>query len=150
MQEEDIVEEVLDTILSAYDELSKILGTKLNRKVFYELMNEVARISINELARQLLLSSFPEIDDLSDEEYSIVDTLVPAFLEKYVLDKLNIGGRSISEIAEELSVISEDLVVSEELINSLYNEFVNAVRRGELKSFVLTLPSKVLSKAAKT
>jgi len=141
---EDVIYDTLSIIVDAYKELSSIMKSKLSDRIISEVMSEVARISINELARQLILSTYPEVDDLPEREYLIIDTLVPAFLEKYVLEKLSYGSRSISEIIDELVSVVEGLRVNEDVIKSMYDKFIKYVREGKLKEFIFNAPKDLL------
>jgi len=141
---EDLVYDTLSIIVDAYKELSSIMKSKLSDRIISEVMSEVARISINELARQLILSTYPEIDDLPEKEYLIVDTLIPAFLEKYVLEKLGYGSRSINEIMDELVSVVEDLRINEDVIKNMYDKFIEYLKEGKLREFIFNAPKDLL------
>ncbi len=136
MYHNEIVKEALEYISKSYNELSKILKCELSDKTFNEIMKEVARISVNEIARHMLRIRYPEIDDLPDKLYTLVNELIPAFLEKYVLDKISLGGRDLSEVTEELSLILNTDELDEEIIEDLYEEFKSYLNRGEIDEFM--------------
>jgi len=130
------VKEALTAVSKSYSELSKLLKTELSERVLNEIMDEVVRISVNEIARHMLRVKYPEIDDLPDKVYTLVNELIPAFLEKYVLDKVGLGGRDLSEVTEELALVLGSEGIEPEVIEDLYDEFVSYVRRGKFDDFM--------------
>ncbi len=136
MHHNEIFREALESISKSYSELSKILKCELSDKTFDEIMKEVVRISVNEIARHMLRIRYPEIDDLPDKLYTLVNELIPAFLEKYVLDRVGLGGRDLSEVTEELSLILNTSELDEEIVEDLYEEFESYLDKGEIDEFM--------------
>ena len=136
MHHNEIIKEALESISKSYSELSKILKCELSDKSFDEIMKEVVRISVNEIARHMLRIKYPEIDDLPDKLYTLVNELIPAFLEKYVLDRVGLGGRDLSEVTEELSLILNTSELDEGIVEDLYEEFESYLDRGEIDEFM--------------
>lgn len=142
---DEIVSEAIDQIVEGYEELSRLLNVKLSSKWFESFMQEVVRLAINEVARELIHIKYPELDDLPENEYLVIDELVPALLEKYVMERLGLEGRSFEEIIDELEWVEEvGVKLDERRLKAIYEDMVRKIKEGKLELFIKELPKQLV------
>ena len=91
---------------------------------------------------------YPELDDLHESEYIVIDELAPILLERYVMERLGLETRPLDEVIDELEWIEEvGARIDEKTLKSLYQEMIERIREGRLGVFIKELPKRIIKKS---
>ena len=139
-----VAKEVVEGILAAYEELSRLTGKPIPTDLVKEMLREALHIAVHELAHAALRTAHPELERLTHEEGVLsecIDEIAARILELVVSERLGLATHTLEEHVYELKHYSNlaNLPISAEELRKLYQQTTKQAREGRIAELINTV-----------
>jgi hypothetical protein len=123
------LENVLPLAIKKLEEISSV---KVTRETIDETTKHVVHIVIHELAHVYMGKALPWLDNLKDNQHTLIDEVLARFLERKVSKELDLHVESFEEQLKELKMYSplSNLDWNVKFYGRLYKDFEEHISRG--------------------
>jgi len=147
MVSEDVntaAKEVIDGILAAYEELSRLTGKPIPTDLVKGMLRETLHVAVHELAHAALRASYPELEHLTHSEDRLgecVDEVAARILELVISERLGLATHTIDEHVYELKHYSNlaNLPITTEELRKLYQQTTKQAKEGKITELINTV-----------
>ncbi|ALL00329.1 hypothetical protein Pyrde_0279 [Pyrodictium delaneyi] len=132
----NLVEKTLEALML----LERITGMSISREKLNRAIYSAVNVILHELSHASIQTVYPELDSIREiDEYLVlcIEEVGARLLEVYVAARIGLPAQSFEEHANELSWFPVFRGrINSRLLEKLYNEMTEAIRRNMFRDFV--------------